>query len=862
MKITRLFTHWMKAAAAVAFFLALNQSPLAKVLDDFEDNKVTGWEKFDFGTGNGFFEEEDGQFTIGMHQPTGQPFFVAATHTGEKFTIEDGITLEFRLDLITANQLDAFAVMGFLPSDTPVSQLNGYSLAKDGNDVLLAKGLNKYFFDITEGDWIDSPENITLSLTMTGKGESVEVTTRVFDIENNNAMVFEKTVVDTPEADDLDTGDDSPAASFIGKPGNFAILLYHNDGSGALPASSITVDNAKVFQYESATIDDFDDNKVTGWEKFDFGTGNGFFKEEDGQFEIGMQQPTGQPFFVAATYTSKTFTIEDGVTVEFSADLIAANQSDAFLVLSFIPNDTPVSQLSGYSLAKDDNDVLLAKGLNKYFFDITSGDWIEAPENIRLVLTMTGSGTSVDVTTRVFDIENNLALLFEETVTDTAEAEDLDTGDDSPPESFIDRPGKFVLLLYHNDGSGALPASSVTVDNTHASVSGAADKNQLPVIFGVSPVTTSPFLPASTKITFVVTDDQAIDPGAISVTLNGTRYTTANGLAVSGPDKAREVSLGGLQANVSYHAVLTAADSEGESDTRDLYFDTFNTDSFVVEVEDYNFTYEDYGEFIDDPKIVPEFDEDGEPNWVEGSYIGQAGEPGIDFFDTISGGIGGPTHRYRPEDGVSTVAALDLARQKFIDAGGAQKGVYDFGIAEIEEGEWLNYTRTFPKGDYLVYLRQAQFAMLEAVATLELVTGATDEEDQTTEPLGTFIGSESGVEYRNVPLTDADGSEPVILQLNGKTTLRITQRTTDPEDIYWKQNYLLFIKYEKPTLALQVSSAVNGPYKTDSGATIDEANRTITIGQEGETQFYRLSGASVKIGSIQVANGKVTLKYE
>jgi len=132
----------MKAAAVMAFFLALNQSPLAKVLDDFEDNKVTGWEKFDFGTGNGFFEEEDGQFTIGMHQPTGQPFFVAATHTGEKFTIEDGITLEFRLDLITANQLDAFAVMGFLPSDTPVSQLNGYSLAKDGNDVLLAKGLN------------------------------------------------------------------------------------------------------------------------------------------------------------------------------------------------------------------------------------------------------------------------------------------------------------------------------------------------------------------------------------------------------------------------------------------------------------------------------------------------------------------------------------------------------------------------------------------------------------------------------------------------------------------------------------------------------------------------------------------------
>ena len=375
------------------------------------------------------------------------------------------------------------------------------------------------------------------------------------------------------------------------------------------------------------------------------------------------------------------------------------------------------------------------------------------------------------------------------------------------------------------------------------------------------PGASSLFLPVSTEITFVVNDDQGVEPNDVSVTLNGSKYTIANGLKVAGTSTARQVSFDGLEPGVNYHAVIAATDADGETDTRNLYFDTFDTNSFVVEVEDYNFSYDDYGEFIDDPKIVPELDEDGEPNWVEGSYIGQAGEPGIDFFDTNSG-IGGPAHRYRPEDGASTAVALDLARQKFIDAGGAQKGVYDFGIAEIEEGEWLNYTRTFPKGDYLVYLRQAQFAMPEAVATLELVTGATDEEDQTTEPLGTFIGSESGVEYRNVPLTDADGSEPVILQLNGKTTLRITQRTTDPEDIYWKQNYLLFIKYEKPTLALQVSSAVNGPYKTDSGATIDEANRTITIGQEGETQFYRLSGASVKIGSIQVANGKVTLKYE
>ncbi len=829
-------------------------------LDDFNDDKVTDWEKFDFGSGNGFLKEEDGQFTIGMHQPPGQPFFVAATYEAKTFTIEDGTTIEFSVDLIGANQPDSFAVLSFIPKDNPVSTLIGYSLAKDINDILLAKGLGKYFYDKTEGDWIEREENIRLVLSMTGTGNSVEVTTRVLDLENNQAVLFEETVIDTVGVDNFETGDaDDPPASFIGKPGNFVLLLYHNDTNGSLPASSVTLDNARAIQYESATLDNFNDDKVTDWEKFDFGSGNGFLKEEDGQLTIGMHQPPGQPFFVAATYESKTFTIEDGTTIEFSVDLIGANQADAFAVLSFIPKDSPVSTLTGYSVAKDINDVLLAKGLNKYFYDITEGEWIDREENIRLVLSMTGSGKSVEITTRVLDLENNQAVLFEETVIDTAEAEELDTGNDSPPASFIDKPGNFVLLLYHNDTNGSLPASSVTLDNAHVSVFGSASENQPPIITAVSPVTSSLFLPASTKITFGVNDDQGVEPEGISVTLNGTNYNTGNGLTVGGTATAREVSLGGLTAGVNYHAVITAADADGETDIRYLYFDTFDTNSFVVEVEDYNY---EWGEFIDDPVLIPELDEGGiESNWGDNSFNSLEGSIGIDFFDTNESLVPA-THRYRPYDGVSTAPALDLAREKFIKAGGSGKGVYDFGVSDIEEGEWLNYTRTYPNGDYLVYLRQAQFDMSEAKSTLELVTSATDVEEQTTEVLGSFLGSESGVEFRNVPLTDEAGKEPVIVKLGGKATLRLAQHTTDPEDLYLVQNYLVFIKYEKPSLALQVSSAVNGPYKTNGGAAIDEASRTVTLGQAGATQFYRLSGGAVTIKSIQVANGKVTLKYE
>ena len=784
----------MKAAIAVAFFFTLTHSSLARVLDDFNDGEVTGWEMFDSGTGIGILNEEDGQLNIGMHQAPGQLFFVAATYEPETFTIEDGVTLEFQIDLIGANQIEAYAAVGFIPTDVPVSQLSGYSIVKDQTDVVLAKGLGRFFYDIMDGEWTEKPDNITLSISMTGKGENVVITTKILDIDNNNAVLFEQTSTDTPGADDFQTGEDDPPAPFMGQPGNFVVLLYHRDLTGTLPASIITLDNARVFQHESDMLDDFNDGEVTDWETFDFGTGNGILNEEDGQLNIGMHQAPGQAFFVAATYGAKTFTIEDGTTIEFSVDLIGANQPDSYAVLSFIPRDNPVSTLTGYSLAKDFNDILLAKGLGEYFYDRTEGDWIEREENIRLVLSMTGTGNSVEVTTRVLDLENNQIVLFEETVVDTVGVDSFETGDaDDPPASFIGEPGNFVLLLYHNDENGSLPASSVTLDNAHVSVFGSTSENQPPIITAVSPAISSIFVDAGKNITFGVNDDQGIEPDGISVTLNGTIYTSGNGLTVGGTATAREVALGGLTAGVNYHAVITVTDADGETDTCNLYFDTFSRDNLVIESEDYNFEgWDDYGEFIDDPKIIPELDEGGETNWDEGSYIGNYGALGVDFFDTNASGIRGPTRRYRPEDGVSTVAALDLPRPKFIEAGGANKGVVDFGVCEIAEGEWLNYTRTFKAGHYEVYLRQAIFDIDSTLCTLERVTSAANEEEQTTEVLGSFLGRESGVEFRNTPLTDGLGLHPVVVSLSGKSTLRLAQHSTDPNGAYWYQNYLLF----------------------------------------------------------------------
>ena len=605
-------------------------------------------------------------------------------------------------------------------------------------------------------------------------------------------------------------------------------------------------------------LDDFDDNKVKGWDKFDFGSGNGYLKEENGQLTIGMHQAPKQQFFVAATYSAETFTVEDGNTLEFSVDLVGANQADSFAVLSFIPKEYDVSSLTGYSFAKDVNDLLFAKGLNKYFYDTTEGDWLDREENVRLVLSMTGSGNSVSVTTRILDLDNNGAVLFEDTTIDTEEVEEFSTGDDDPAGSFIGKPGNFVLLVYHNDTNGSLPPSTVTLDNAYVSVSGASGKNKPPVIADVYPVASSNYIKSNERLSFIVNDDQELEPSGVSVHLNGTKYTTANGLKAIPNGKILEVSLGGLRKDENYHAILEAVDAEGQKDIRNLYFDTFNSNSFVIEMEDFNF---DGGEFIDSPIVIPEFDEEGDLNWEDNSYQATEGYVDIDYFDN-NADLDPASHRYRPNDGVVTTPALDLLREKFVDAGGNEKGVVDFSIAEIEEGEWLNYTRTFPAGDYRVYLRQSQFTIASAISTLELVTSATDEEEQTTEIIGTFLGSDSGVQYRNVALTNDSGDQLITLNLAGETTLRLKQSTTDTQDFYLKQNYLIFVKHEEPAIELQFSNSVQGPYKTATGAIIDEGSKTITITREEAVQFYRLKGASFKITKIELADSKVNISYQ
>ena len=782
-----------RSVAMVGFALAsllLAALPAAgRVLDNFNDNVKTAWTDFTFVPGFGIPTETGGQFRF-VQPPAGQAIFSASQKTSEVFELKEGRTLEFRADIVEAGAKDSFAVLAFIPNTGGNSPgtLAGYGFAKSTTDVLITKGINKYFV----ADDSDAAElrndNITLVLTMRVVNGSVTVTAKVLDKLANNAVMWEETVVDTPNADALADGTDDPAAPYL-TTGFFTLYCYQDFDPG-MPEDPYQViyDNAEVIVMDREVLDNFNDNTKTAWTDFTFVPGFGIPVETGGQFRF--EQPgAGQPIFSASQKTSRQFGLVEGERLIFEVDVVQAGGSYSYPVVAFIPNTGGNSPgtLAGYGFAKSTTDVVITKGINKYFTDDDSAAASLLPnENITLSLSLEVKNGNVIIIPKVLDKSAGNAVVWERQYIDTPAADVLEDGTDDPAAPFITT-GFFTLYLYQNYNAGEDPYRAY-FDNAVVHATPVAG-NTAPIIADVQPMEYSSFLPASTQISFTVRDDKALPDNKIQVNLNGTVYTTANGLVLGGTPLARTATLGGLAGNVNYVAVLGAEDSDGVAVSRNLYFDTFLASDITLEVEDYNFSS---GSFIDNPELLPEG-----TGPVPTSYSMQMGTIDVDYSDTREY-PDVETTPYRWDDNVRMQRTLDIVRAKFEDAGGAMFNIYDYDVGDIAAGEWMNYTHTFPAGWYEVYLRQAVANMAGGASVLELVTGNRTQPNQTTKLLGSFLGERTGFQYRNFALTDGTGENVVALQLSGVTTLRLRHITPDAADGGRFQNYLVFRPVSAP----------------------------------------------------------------
>ena len=754
---------------------ALGFGAQAKVLDNFDAATRSGWEDSDpggFGLPGG--QQGGGRFTFDL-PALGQPFFVNSRKTSETFELKEGRTIEYRVDLVSGRGPDSFAVLAFIPQATGPNTLAGYGISKSETDILISKGINKYFFNENPTPAIKN-QNVTLVLNLKVKGGNVLITGQVLDKDDGNKVIFEKTFTDTPAADVLSDGKDEPPGPFINQVGNFVLYLYADGGTD--PAGyEVVFDNAETFVTDETVLDDFNAATRSGWEDSDpggFGLPGG--QQGGGHFTFNLPA-LGQPFFVNSKKTTTTFELAEGTRHEFSVDLVSGQGPDSFVVLGFIPQATGPNTLAGYGIAKSETDMLVTKGINKYFFNENLTPALKN-SNVRLTLTLTVQNGNVTIRSRVFDKDAGDAVIFDKTFVDTPAAEVLSDGKDEPPAPFINLVGNVVLYLYADGGTDP-NGYQVVLDNLIASAPPAA-ANQPPIITEVTPIEGANFLPATTQVTFKLTDDANVPDAGVKVTLNGTTYTTANGLTLSAAGMSRTASLGGFAANQTYLGQISVTDAGNVERTATVAFDTFTGDDRVVEIEDYNF---ESGGYFNSPVRTAEG-----AGSAGNSYTDRVGTPGVDYSDTRTAPNGADT-LYRTGDFIRMAHSLDRRRAQFNN----DSSVYDYDVGDLAAGEWMNYTREFATGTYEVYLREAVVNLPHGDSVLEQVTGDATQPDQTVKTIGSFLATTSGYTSRNVPLTDGAGLNRLKLRLSGKTTLRL--RTVTPDDDTGNRllNYLIFV---------------------------------------------------------------------
>lgn len=258
-KATAVFTF-----ALLAFIsTARGQTLLFK--DDFTGPKLSGWQpsmSIAISQSNHQFVAT-GTFSGPMN--TNDP----AASSGDGFhpiptsgPLPDNQTLEGRVDLVRANQDGVWAEIHFWGEPAAAS----YVFYKSANAVGLLKVWNWatswawFFYD--DGKVLKN-ENVTLVLALTRRGSNLEIRTRVLDKDNANAVLFDRTVTDTPQADHvLPSGEVWSTRSMadlsgapppvLHAPANVAVgVAWSNAERGPQPAAQVIYDNLEVRQYVS-----------------------------------------------------------------------------------------------------------------------------------------------------------------------------------------------------------------------------------------------------------------------------------------------------------------------------------------------------------------------------------------------------------------------------------------------------------------------------------------------------------------------------------------------------------------------------------------------------------------------------------
>jgi hypothetical protein len=380
-----------------------------------------------------------------------------------------------------------------------------------------------------------------------------------------------------------------------------------------------------------------------------------------------------------------------------------------------------------------------------------------------------------------------------------------------------------------------------------------------PALKFVYPDGIHPFEPTN-SFTFTVgaANGAGIESSGIGVVLNGVNITSK--LTLTGATNSWTANYP-ILSNTVYAAVINVTNSAGLTSAFTVNFDTFNPNNFQWEASDYDFTTNGVsGLFIDNPVPSCDVTAPGAGEEATNGYFGfPANLPGavatehIDFFCQDPQPIGQGNDYYRA-DGQGSQPAADYVRPKFL---AAQTQFSDPNIGPINlgfttAGDWENYTRHYPSGNFYVYGRIAGGATTGTGAfepwsgeQLDLVTSGYGTTNQATNILGTFSDpTPAGYQaWHWIPCLQTNG-EMVVVSLGGKATLQIVCGSPGINEEF----YMLV---PAPSVLTLGASIVNG-----------QLNISIPT-QAGNTYQVMYSSALATppiwsaVGSVIVGNGSV-----
>jgi beta-glucanase (GH16 family) len=344
-------------------------------------------------------------------------------------------------------------------------------------------------------------------------------------------------------------------------------------------------------------------------------------------------------------------------------------------------------------------------------------------------------------------------------------------------------------VLFYQPASD--PGGSVYFDQLSLTKAGLAAP---PAITTVSPDGSMPFLSAASAFAFTVSSPSGLASNSVECLVNGLDVSSQ--LVCSGPSNILNFTLPGLAPNALYTMTISATNAAGIAATN-LSFDTFNQTNLTIEAEDFDFSG---GQFFDHPTPGSALATD--------SYFGRVGTVLVDEnYVTYAG-----SHLYRSADDMATEVTSDFLRQKYFAAQITNAAAEDYDVGWWYPGAWMNYTRTFPAGNYCIYARLAGGDGNYRVS-LEQVTSGRGTTSQTTRLLGYLNGAGGGwQDWTWVPLQATNGQNAVV-SLGGISTLRaMTSGNANA-------NFFLLVPAPSPLqlLATQSATGVSVSVPTEAG---------------------------------------------